>query len=219
MKITFAIIDHKQLQCQCLHLLIEACEDFEVLIKTYGIIEFKQMVANLGYCPKVVLLDLLLYRNNGVAIITWIKENYPGSRIITLGNEANYYPLYFLFEAGSNAYLGMDLEVEQFYQAIRNIIMDNFSHQSDNCIDRNSFLQARIFRDLKVFHFKEKQMDYIEMVVAGLHNKEIAKIMHISESAVDIQIGELYELTDIHNRPVFIHACEEMGFAPRQGHR
>ena len=104
MKITFAIIDHKQLQCQCLHLLIEACEDFEVLIKTYGIIEFKQMVANLGYCPKVVLLDLLLYRNNGVAIITWIKENYPGSRIITLGNEAKYYPLYFLFEAGSNAF-------------------------------------------------------------------------------------------------------------------
>ena len=71
--------------------------------------------------PDVILLDLVMPRQDGVATITQIKQENPQARMLVITSFAEDDKIFPALKAGAAGYLLKDTSPEQLLQAVRDI--------------------------------------------------------------------------------------------------
>jgi len=152
--------------------------------------------------PDVVLMDVFMPNMNGVEATSAILRNHPWMKVIILTISDAEGDLYSAIEVGASGYLLKNCRPSHLVDAIRRvmhgevIITKNLgSRLLDDLLDERAYSGLSSSRALT-----QRERDVLELVSAGLHNREIAAKLVISEHTVKTHLRHIMEKYHLRNR-------------------
>ena len=153
--------------------------------------------------PDVVVLDYALPGMNGATAARRILAGYPATRILMLSMHAEPVYLSNALEAGASGYLlksALDLEL---VDAIRRVAA------GERVLDRH--LPPPAAPTANQTTLTPRELEVLQLIVAGKSNKEIAIILGLSANTIGVHRANIMDRLDIHN------AAELAAYAVRNG--
>lgn len=142
--------------------------------------------------PDVILMDLVMPRLDGISAMRTIRERSPHSRVIVLTSFLDDERLMPAIEAGADGYLLKDVEPAELARAIR-------TAQSGAAMIAPT-VAGRLLRTLSATEkpstgdgerLTRRELEVLELIVAGRSNKRIAFELGIAEKTVKTHVGHL----------------------------
>ena len=133
--------------------------------------------------PDVVLMDLMMPGMNGIATTKTIREQCPDVRILVLTSFNTQDLLHQAIEAGANGYVLKDASTEDILNAIR-LTYQGMTIMSSDVTDIFAASPADAI-------FTPRQMQVLKLMIKGLNNTQIGKVLKISPYTVRFHVSEI----------------------------
>ena len=142
--------------------------------------------------PKVILMDLVMPKLDGVAAMRALREQAPDSRVIVLTSFLDDERLLPAIQAGAAGYLLKNVEPSELARAIR------AAERGEAIIDPSA--AARLVEAIaensrtvvaEPERLTRREREVLELIAAGRSNKRIAFEIGISEKTVKTHVGHL----------------------------
>ena len=196
--IRILIADDHAIVREGLRALIEAKPDMELIGEAADGVEAVSKACSLQ--PDVMLLDIVMPRQDGIAAIREIKHKNPDARILVLTSFAEDEKIFPAIKAGALGYLLKDSSPQELIQAIRDVYAGNASlHPTIALKMIREFSQPS---DLPPTEkpLTEREVDVLKLVAQGFSNQEIADRLVLSERTVGTHVGNILAKLHLANR-------------------
>jgi len=194
------LVDDQELFRRGLMLVLSGEEDLEVQEATDGESAVRAVAVT---APDVVLLDVRMPGMSGLETCAQIKSVSPATSIIMLTSSDEESDLYESIKNGASGYLLKDSSIDQVAEAIRLIesgqslispamaakLLDEFKQMSKP--GRPHEAATRL---------TDRELEVLRHVAQGLNNREIAKVLFISENTVKNHVRNILEKLQMHSR-------------------
>lgn len=210
--IRILIADDHAIVRRGLRTLITSQSDMELVGEAANGVEAVRQSRTLE--PDVILMDMVMPRQDGASAIREIKKENPHARILVLTSFAEDDKIFPAIKSGALGYLLKDAETDQLLQAIRDVNSGKFS------LDPNVAL--RVVRELThtsdlpptADPLTERELEVLQLVAQGLTNQEIAEQLVLGERTVGNHISSILSKLHLANRTqAALYALRE-GIAP-----
>ncbi len=150
--------------------------------------------------PDVILLDMVMPKQDGLATIPKLREIVPDARILVLTSFAEADRVYQTIKAGALGYLLKDSTRVQLLQAIRDVAKGQASiHPS---------VALRVIHDIdhpsELMYTSEpltpRELDTLRLIARGLSNQEIATALAVHERTVAKYVSNILDKLHLANR-------------------
>lgn len=160
--------------------------------------------------PDIVLLDFNLPQLSGLEVTKMIKRRHPGIAVIILTTLEDDEQLFHAIRVGAAAYATKDIESEDLVRLIRRVARGEYII-NENVLSR-PFVASRVldqFRELSsidtvaesVFSpLTPREIEILDRVAQGNSNKEIARILSISDQTVKNHITSILRKLAVNDR-------------------
>jgi NarL family two-component system response regulator LiaR len=150
--------------------------------------------------PDVILLDLVMPRQDGLAAIQAIKEANPQARILVLTSFADDERVFPAIKAGALGYLLKDTSRDQLLQAIRDVAQGRATLHPE--------IALKVMRELKPsgelpaerVSLTEREVETLRLIARGMTNEEIATVLVIHERTVAKYVSSILDKLHLANR-------------------
>jgi DNA-binding NarL/FixJ family response regulator len=195
-----AIIEDNKTYRSALEAYIGSEADLEVL---YSVGSYKELNSWPKHAaPNVMVLDIALGNESGIAIIPEIKKRWPGCGILMLTIFEDEERIMNAIEAGAIGFLLKNDLPENIIEAIRKVgngegILNGqvarkmFNHISGQKLKR---------KDVSGYNLTKREKEVVQLLMEGLSYKEIAQRCFISMSTLNSHIINIYNKMDVHSR-------------------
>ena len=133
--------------------------------------------------PDVTLMDLRLPDMNGIDATMAIRVEFPKARIIMLSTFGGDMEVRRALEAGASGYLLKSLPADELVTAIRAVHAGHKRVQAE--------LVTKIAENMGEDLITTRETQVLEHVAAGRRNREIAKLLYISEETVKAHLRHI----------------------------
>lgn len=133
--------------------------------------------------PDITLMDLRLKSMGGVEAITKLRADYPGARFIVLTTYDGDEDIYRAMQAGARGYLLKGMSGDELVDAIRAV------HAGKTRIP--AVIAERLAERVGSPALTPRELGVLQLIVAGMSNKEISTDLAISEATVKTHINSL----------------------------
>jgi two-component system, NarL family, response regulator LiaR len=150
--------------------------------------------------PDVILLDMVMPRQDGLATIPLLKEAVPNASILVLTSFAESNRVYQAVKAGAMGYLLKDATRTQLLQSIRDVAKGQASlnpsiamkviHEVNNPTESNGMTEALTRRELET----------LRLIARGLSNQEIAIALVVHERTIAKYVSSILNKLHLANR-------------------
>lgn len=155
--------------------------------------------------PHLVLLDLGLRNQNGLAVVSSISKEFPHVRVIGMGLIPSQLDIIEWVEAGASGFILKDATIEDFLGTIRSVARGMkvlppslagslFSHVIDNALKKGRGKLSNAVRMTK------REREIISLIAEGLSNKEIAQRLNVATYTVKSHVHNILEKLALHSR-------------------
>jgi two-component system, NarL family, response regulator LiaR len=183
------IVDDHQVVRQGLRFLLEQEDGIQVLGEAADGPSAIQAVRTLA--PSVVLLDLFLPGQDGIGVLTQIKQDRPATEVLMLTSSQDDQHLLAAIRAGALAYLPKTAGVDRVVTAVR------AAARGESVLEPR--IAARLVREVRQASFRRRPLDQLsprelEVLAAlarGRANRQIAKALQISEETVKAHVSSI----------------------------
>lgn len=153
--------------------------------------------------PDVTLMDLRMPEMSGVAAIGAIREEFPDARIIVLTTYDGDEDIYRGLQAGAMAYLLKDTPRDELLDTIRAV------HAGQKRIppEVGNKLAQRLFTP----ELTPRELEVLELIVAGQTNREIGESLAITEGTVKAHVNNILGKLDVSDRTQAVTAALRRG--------
>jgi len=150
--------------------------------------------------PDVILLDMVMPKQDGLATIPKLKQIVPDARILVLTSFAEADRVYQAIKAGAIGYLLKDATRVQLLQAIRDVARGQASiHPS---------VALKVIHDIdhpsEVLYTAEpltrRELDTLRLIARGLSNQEIARTLNVHERTIAKYVSNILDKLHLANR-------------------
>lgn len=160
--------------------------------------------------PDVVLIDINMPQMSGLEVTRVIKRRHPQTGIIILTMHEDDEQLFHAIRVGAAAYATKDVEAEELIKLIRKVARGEYLI-NENVLSR-PFVASRVldqFRELSqidsvsesVFSpLTPREVEILDCVAQGNSNKEIARILNISDQTVKNHITSILRKLAVNDR-------------------
>lgn len=150
--------------------------------------------------PDLVLMDIFMPTMNGVEATAIILKNHPWMKVMMLTISDSEEDLYNAIKAGASGYLLKNVRPDDLVDAIRQVV------QGGAIITPN--LAPRIISDLvdekadaqSPTALTQREREVLELVSAGMSNREIANKLFVSENTVKTHLRNVMDKYHFKNR-------------------
>jgi len=150
--------------------------------------------------PDVILLDLVMPRQDGLATIQTIKQADPQARILVLTSFADDERVFPAIKAGALGYLLKDTSRDQLLQAIRDVAQGRATLHPE--------IALKVIRELKPsgelpaerVSLTEREVETLRLIARGMTNEEIAAALVIHERTVAKYVSSILDKLHLANR-------------------
>lgn len=191
--------DHKVVRLG-LRALLEAEADIEVLGEATTAAEGMRMAGQLQ--PTLVLMDIRLPDQNGIAACRQIRQRWPLIQVLMLTSFADEDLVLEAIDAGAAGYVLKQLDTTDLVSAVRAVgrgdaILDPAVTQKVLARVRCAKYEAQslAFRDLS-----ERELQVLALVAEGKTNAEIADALILSEKTVRNHVSTILSKIGLTNR-------------------
>jgi two-component system, NarL family, response regulator LiaR len=195
-KIRVMIVDDHQVVRQGLRSFLELQEDVVVVGEAADGVAAMALVRELN--PDVVLMDLVMPRQDGIATTRQIKSEAPGVRVIALTSFTDDDKVFPAIQAGASSYLLKDVSPDDLADAIRAAYRGEARLHPDvmrRLMDQVT-AQAGPPYEPHGEALTERELDVVRLVAQGCSNHDIAAALVISEKTVKTHISNI--LSKVH---------------------
>ena len=150
--------------------------------------------------PDVILLDLVMPRQDGLMTIPVLREYVPNARILVLTSFAESNRVYQAIKAGALGYMLKDTTRAQLLQSIRDVGRGQASiqpsialkviHEIDNPTESLSMNESLTRRELET----------LKLIARGLSNQEIATVLVVHERTIAKYVSNILNKLHLTNR-------------------
>jgi two-component system, NarL family, response regulator LiaR len=150
--------------------------------------------------PDVILLDMVMPKQDGLATIPKLKEVAPNARILVLTSFAESDRVYQTIKAGALGYLLKDATRVQLLQAIRDVAHGQASIHPAVAMK----VIHEIDHPSEVLYTADpltpRELDTLRLIARGLSNQEIAKSLIVHERTVAKYVSSVLDKLHLANR-------------------
>ncbi|MFD6895827.1 response regulator [Rhodococcus sp. NPDC060086] len=203
--ITVLIVDDHPVVRDGLRGMFAASDEFTVLGEAGDGHEAVALVARLD--PDVVLMDLRMPRGGGVDAIAELSSRQVRSRVLVLttyDTDADTIPA---IEAGATGYLLKDAPRDELFAAVR-AAAEGRTVLSPVVASR---LMSRVRGADTPRSLSSREREVLALVAKGTSNREIARVLFISEATVKTHLTHIFGKLEVSDRAAAVAAAYERG--------
>ena len=163
-----------------------------------GILKYRQIR------PDVTLLDLRLPDQSGIDVLLSIRSEFPEARIILLTMFAGDVEIQRALREGAHGYLLKSVPPELMVETIRQVHAGKKRFPSD--------VASRIAEHVGDEPLTNREVDVLRHVSGGNRNRDIARILFISEETVKVHVKHIMEKLGASDRTHAITIAARRGF-------
>jgi DNA-binding NarL/FixJ family response regulator len=142
--------------------------------------------------PDIVVLDLRLPQISGFDVISRLRTEFPGARIIVLSNCRGSEDIYRAVRNGAMAYLTKDTNGEELLTAIRNVRC-GLRYLPDPMLHR-------LTERMPAADLTPRESEVLVCITRGRSNREIAEDLRIAEKTVRIHVSSVLDKMGVRDR-------------------
>jgi NarL family two-component system response regulator LiaR len=197
-KIRVLVVDDESVVREGVVAILSYQPDLDVVAEAQNGIQ--ALEAALKTKPDVILLDMVMPKQDGLATIPKLREIVPDARILVLTSFAEADRVYQTIKAGALGYLLKDSTRVQLLQAIRDVAKGQASiHPS---------VALRVIHDIdhpsELMYTSEpltpRELDTLRLIARGLSNQEIATALTVHERTVAKYVSNILDKLHLANR-------------------
>lgn len=153
--------------------------------------------------PDVILMDIEMPHCDGLEATRVIKQELPATKIVALTVVDDAEIIFEAIKSGADGYLLKDLEAYQLYDMLAGLrrgdaplsgeiaakILGEFAHPQPAPAEKAGGVSLT-----------DRERDVLELLVAGMSNKEIAAALSVSENTVKTHLANILGKLHLQNR-------------------
>lgn len=198
-RIRILLVDDQELFRRGLMMVLSGEGDLEVDDVADGDAAVRAVTAT---APDVVLLDVRMPGMSGLETCAAIKAVSPSTAIVMLTASEEESDLYDSIKNGAAGYLLKDSSIDQVAEAVRLVFAGQSLISPSMAVKLlEEFKQiSRVDRQPTGTRLTERELEVLRHVARGLNNKDIAKLLFISENTVKNHVRNILEKLQMHSR-------------------
>jgi NarL family two-component system response regulator LiaR len=197
-KIRVLLVEDQAVVREGLAAILSYVDDIEVVGQAKDGIEAVEMLAETR--PDVILLDLVMPRQDGLATIPIIKEKLPDAHILVLTSFADNDRVYQAIKFGAQGYMLKDATHTQLIQGIRDVALGQATLYPS--------IAMRVIRELnnptELMYTTEpltpRELETLRLISSGMSNQEIGLKLFVQESTVAKYVSNILDKLHLANR-------------------
>ena len=197
-KIRILVVDDENVVREGFVAILRLQSDMQVVGEALDGLAAVQMAQKTN--PDVILLDLKMPRQDGLATIPKLKEILPDARILVLTGNAESDKAYQAIKSGALGFLLKDATRTQLLEAIREVSNGQPSLQPAIAVrmiqEINHPSQALYTAD----PLTPRELECLRLIARGMSNQEIAIQLNVHERTVAKYVSNILEKLQLANR-------------------
>lgn len=183
--------------------ILNTQEDFEVIGEASTGAEVLKNV--LEFKPDVLLLDLEMPGMKGIEVIKRLREMGSNVRVIVFTAFDTDERIVATVKAGAHGYLLKGAPREEILQAVRIV------HKGGSSLE--PFVASKLMRQVSqgVDQMTPRELEVLGLLSKGITNKEIAKILFISERTVKFHTSSIFTKLNAESRTEAVTIAAKKG--------
>lgn len=153
--------------------------------------------------PDVTLMDLRLGTMSGVETIRALRQLQPEARIVVLTMYQGDEDIYRALEAGAAAYLLKDTLADELVNVIRSVYEGRQPMTPD--------VQERLAERASRPSLTPREVQVLELIAEGMRNREIARVLHLSEETVEVHAKNIRTKLGVKDRTAAVNVAIKRG--------
>lgn len=153
--------------------------------------------------PHIVLMDINMPEMDGFETTQWLKQNYPGVRVLALSMYDNETSIIRMLKCGAKGYILKDSEPAELKTAIDDILTKGFYYSdlvSGKLMHAINKMEDET-DDLKnLVPLNDRETDFLKYACTEMTYKEIADKMFVSPRTIDGYRDALFEKLKLKTR-------------------
>ncbi len=210
MPIRLVLADDHPLILDGLENLFRLEKDFQVVARCTDGIETMRAVQQ--HRPDVLVLDIRMPGKDGLEIARELQKENLHTRVVLLTVALNEEEFFAAVRLGVQGIVLKEMESKLLVQCIRKV------QAGEQWIEHHSARQALeklLRREAGAREIASiltrREIDIVRMVAQGLHNKEVADKLFISEGTVKTHLHNIYEKVNLDSRLALLRYAQERG--------
>lgn len=192
------IADDHELVREGMRALLDARLDMEMVGEASDGEEAVRRVLLLD--PDVILLDLVMPRQDGIEAIHAIKAEKPEARILVITSFSEDERVYRAVKAGALGYLLKDSSPQELVQAIHDVCAGKMSLHPDIALKLINEMNRPSGLPPTAEPLTERELEVLKLVAKGWSNGEIAEELVITERTVGAHVSNILGKLHLANR-------------------
>ena len=197
-KIRILVVDDESVVREGVVAILSYQKEFEVVAEAENGVQALELA--LKTKPDVILLDMVMPKQDGLATIPKLKEILPDARILVLTSFAEADRVYQTIKAGALGYLLKDSTRVQLMQAIRDVARGQASI--------NPSIALKVIHEIdhpsELMYTSEpltpRELDTLRLIARGQSNQEIAATLTVHERTVAKYVSNILNKLHLANR-------------------
>ncbi|HSG46044.1 MAG TPA: response regulator transcription factor [Anaerolineales bacterium] len=207
-KIRILVVDDESVVREGVVAILSYQTDIEVVAEAKNGLEALEFAQKTK--PDVVLLDMVMPKQDGLTTIPKLKKIVPDAKILVLTSFAEADRVYQTIKAGALGYLLKDATRVQLLQAIRDVANGQASIHPSVALK----VIYEIDNPSEMMYTSEpltpRELDTLRLIANGLSNQEIAQEMSVHERTVAKYVSNILNKLHLANRTqVALYAVRE----------
>ena len=197
-KIRILVVDDESVVREGVVAILSYQNDIEVVAEAKNGIQALELASKTK--PDVILLDMVMPKQDGLETIPKLKEVLPDARILVLTSFAEADRVYQSIKAGALGYLLKDSTRLQLIQAIRDVAGGHASIHPSVALK----VIHEIDHPSELMYTSEpltpRELDTLRLIARGQSNQEIAATLSVHERTVAKYVSNILDKLHLANR-------------------